>query len=264
MRAYAYLWLSPKTTAEEESRLRRERETALRQACFERQWDYQGLEIDRSLNTQPTRRPVLRRLLKQLGERDILLVDSLLDLGRRFNDTYAPMACFRQTQSKGSLVALREDLCINAHEANELWLVLSRIPQLQAQTHAAAEEPAVRRSQISRQNGGACPYGYSIDPDTNEYVLVDHEAKVVQRIFKDRARGRSLRQIAEALLHEGVRTKRGGRWQANTIKSILENPFYMGVYQTHYTTLHGHHPAVISTALYYELNAHLICDDIAL
>ncbi|MEZ0371014.1 MAG: hypothetical protein ACAI44_18115 [Candidatus Sericytochromatia bacterium] len=42
--------------------------------------------------------------------------------------------------------------------------------------------------------------------------------------------------------------------------SILENPFYTSVYQTHYATLDQHHPAIVSSELFYEINGHLFTD----
>lgn len=260
-RAFSYLWIAPRIDVNQEFTLRQEREKSLQAACLEQGWDYAGLETDRSLNTVAAERPVLRRLLKRLGEQDLLLVCDLTDFGRRFYDVYALMELFRQTRSRGSLVALAQDLRIDRHHGSEVLMVLSRIPQL---NRPQPPEPAGKRSEVSRCNGGACPYGYRIDPDSNEYTLDPAEAQVVQRIFKQRARGQSLRQIVSALSYAEIPTKRGGRWHANTIKSILENPFYTGIYQTHYASLDNHHPAIISSELFYSLNGHLDCDDIAL
>ncbi len=257
--AFAYLWIPPNTTREQETALRLMREQSLKASCEERGWQFADFAVDRSLNKSAAERPLLKQLLKKLGEHDMLLVQTTLDLGQRFYDVYGLMDLFRQGRH-GSFIALEQDLLINRHEGSEVMMVLSRIPQLNGSRPQTAEH---RRSETSRCNGGACPYGYQIDSSSNEYLLNPSEAEVVRRIFKDRARGLSLRQIGDALTRQGMHTKRGGRWHANTIKSILENPFYTGAYHTHYAVLENHHPAVISSALFYELNSHL-CDDIAL
>ncbi|MEZ0372378.1 MAG: recombinase family protein, partial [Candidatus Sericytochromatia bacterium] len=214
-KAYAYLWLAPRIGREQESALRQQREQILQQACQEQNWQFTNLEIDRSLNTTAAERPVLKRLLRRLGENDLLLVSDLIDLGRRFYDVYALMELFRQTRSRGSLVALAQDLRINRHEGSDVLVVLSRIPQLNGISQPEADD--CKRSEVSRSNGGACPYGYAVDPESNEFVVDAGEASIVQRIFKQRARGQSLRQIALALTQAGISTKRGGRWHANTI-----------------------------------------------
>lgn len=264
-RVFGYFWAPPEWPAARWQQSLEARGQVLEAHCQSAQRDWQGLQADRSLNPDPLRRPVLRQLLKHLKPQDLLLVKDLRDLGRRFYDVYTLMQHFHQGQPVGSLQALAQDVTISQTAGADILAVLAKIPQL-SPAHPEAFAPPVltyQRSDISRQNGGACPYGYAIHPESNEYVLVPEEARVVRQIFKLRAKGQSLRQIAQRLAHEGSHTKRGGRWHANTIKAILENPFYTGAYHTHYARFEQHHPEIISPALYYELNAHLICDDIA-
>ena len=51
---------------------------------------------------------------------------------------------------------------------------------------------------------------------------VPEEVETLQRIHELRAAGLPLRGIAERLTSEGRRTKRGGRWAAETVRLILE------------------------------------------
>ncbi len=55
-------------------------------------------------------------------------------------------------------------------------------------------------------------------------VLVEDpdEMEVVARIKELRAKGRSLREIVDALEAEGLRTKRGGRWHPHTVARVLD------------------------------------------
>jgi len=53
------------------------------------------------------------------------------------------------------------------------------------------------------------------------FVSVAEEASTVERIRELRAGGLSLRQICDALVQEGRRTKRGGRWAPQTIARVL-------------------------------------------
>lgn len=263
--AYGYFWTAPELPAEQWQLRLEARGHSLEKHCQQNNWHWQGLHADRSLNTEALQRPVLKQLLRLMRQQDLLLVHDLRDLGRRFHDVYSLMTHFHQGSQPGSLLALAQEMTINTEAGADILAVLSKIPQLSPK-HPEAQAPQsliYQRSELSRQNGGACPYGYAINPANNEYVLIPEEAKVVRQIFKLRARGQSLRQIAQRLAHEGSRTKRGGRWHANTIKAILENPFYTGAYETHYARFEQHHPEIISSALYYELNAHLLCDDIA-
>ncbi len=261
-KAYGYLWLSPETPSDTAAALADDVGERLAQHCQTHPWEWQGLQRDHSLQQHPGERPVLKGILQHMHRKDCLMVQSLLHLGRRFYDVYHLLQWFAQ-RNHGTLVAVEQALVFTPESAPEILDVLQQIPQLSSETPQEATGPTPRRSEISRHNGGACPYGYRVNSD-NEYALIPEEAQVVRRIYKQRARGHSLRQIVRDLSHQKVPTKRGGKWQPNTIKNILENPFYMGIYQTHYADFENNHPAIISQELYYELNAHLLHDDIGM
>lgn len=77
-------------------------------------------------------------------------------------------------------------------------------------------------------------YGYRYIPgDKRAGVLGrlevhEPEAAVVQRIFRDLARGVSMTQLCVDLNTERVATMRGGRWSHSTTRYILNNPVYLG------------------------------------
>lgn len=262
-KAYGYLWLAPETPSEQAEALAEDTGQWLDQYCQNQRWGWQGLQRDHSLQRSPEERPVLKNLLHHMQKDDCILVKDLLHLGRRFYDVYHLLQWFA-AQDTGALVAVEQSLQFTAETAPDILAVLGQFPQLNPESALPLSDgPAPKRSEISRHNGGACPYGYEVNPD-NEYDLIPEEAQVVRRIYKQRARGHSLRQIVRDLSHQKVPTKRGGKWQPNTIKNILENPFYMGIYQTHYANFENNHPAIISQELYYTLNAHLLHDDIGM
>ncbi len=263
--AYGYVWLSPEDRGESAEHLAEQSGQRLASLCKARNWHWQGLQRDHSLQRQPQDRPVLKQILQRLNPEDYLLVDNLLHLGRRFYDVYALLQWFEQ-QKKGRILAVEQDLEMTPENMSTILETFAQFPQLESSTSkavSATSEAQPRRSEISKHNGGACPFGYRVNSD-NEYEVIDAEAAVVRRIYKQRARGHSLRQIVRDLSHQKIPTKRGGKWQPNTIKNIVENPFYMGIYQTHYANFENNHPAIISQELYYQLNAHLLHDDIGM
>jgi DNA invertase Pin-like site-specific DNA recombinase len=99
--------------------------------------------------------------------------------------------------------------------------------------------------------GKRCPFGYNfiksekVDEE-GTYVINDDEATVVRRIFDIYLTGTSMREIADALKSEGVMTKRGGVWEASTVQSILNNPFYSGWDCWDGILRRGTNPAIIS------------------
>jgi site-specific DNA recombinase len=83
---------------------------------------------------------------------------------------------------------------------------------------------------------GGCAYGYRAVPGKRGVLeIVEHEAKVVQRIFASYVRGETPREIATTLNREGIPPPRGRRWNASTINGnaqrgagIILNELYAG------------------------------------
>lgn len=251
-KAVGYLWISP-SQIDADTLLA---ETRDRIAAY---CDANGLELvevfaDVGATGVALKRPELNRMFDSFTSMgvDCVVIDSLARLGRRFHDavTILNQFAFRET----GLVAVEEKIDTSSPDGKQLLQTLIRIPQLAQWTKPDANKPKRQRAKEVLYNGGACPYGYRIDEQTNQYTIVPDEASIVKRIFRERLAGRSLRQIANDLTREGVKTKRGGRWQANTIKTILENVFYTGVYQCNGQTYHDDHDEVISEHLYNQVN----------
>ncbi|MDX6768763.1 MAG: recombinase family protein [Elusimicrobiota bacterium] len=84
-------------------------------------------------------------------------------------------------------------------------------------------------------NGSVAPFGYRIAKvmvDGNQkakLAVAKEEAPLVKRIFKLCLDGRGAKEIARALNDEGVRTRRGGRWEVNGVRYIMRNETYTGV-----------------------------------
>ena len=129
-------------------------------------------------------------------------------------------------------------------ETNEMhWGLKGTMSALFLKTHALK----VRRGQAGRVRAGKIPgglsYGYRVVRTTDatgelvrgERQIVEAEAEVVQRIFRDTIAGLTAREIAAALNREGVPAPRGGSWNASTINGskkrgngILRQHLYAG------------------------------------
>ncbi len=129
-------------------------------------------------------------------------------------------------------------------ETNEMhWGLKGTMSALFLKTHALK----VRRGQAGRVRAGKIPgglcYGYCVVHATEatgelvrgEREIVEAEAEVVRRIFRDTIAGFTAREIAAALNREGVSAPRGGSWNASTINGskkrgngILRQHLYAG------------------------------------
>lgn len=249
--AVGYIWL-PAEQAGDDNAVKADME-ALRVYCQANSLTLAEVHVEQGTTGPALERPILGELLKRKDT--TVLIPSLAALGRRFHDVATVLSeiSFNGLQ----MVSVLEDIDTNRAEGQQILKVFVSIPQVAKFMRAApAETPKVYvRNREVLHNGGTCPYGYTLDEATNQFKVVPLEANVVRRIFRERIAGRSLRQIANDLTRDGIPTKRGGRWQANTVKTILENIFYTGAYQCQNRVYQNDHEAIIANDLFGQVNS---------
>lgn len=86
-------------------------------------------------------------------------------------------------------------------------------------------EQKTREGNYTNCNG---VYGYDYIKGEQKLVVNDIEKELVNRIFDLYIDGNSYFKIARMFNMENVPTKRGGHWASATIKSIINNPLYIG------------------------------------
>lgn len=79
-------------------------------------------------------------------------------------------------------------------------------------------------------NGGLIPFGFDVDEDKH-YVVNDYEAVAVRLIFELYLSGMSQSKVADEINHRGYKTRMNRKFTDYSIKNILVNPKYAGIYQ---------------------------------
>lgn len=246
-----YVWTHPEVTGTEA--LHAEQET-IQAYCSANNLSLGDMQVDAGAQGAALERPSM----KQIAEKSniTVVVASLISLGRRFHDVATVLSEFNHKDIR--LISVQENIDTGRPDGQQLLKLFVTIPQVASWVRAPKQGEAPKvfvRNREVLHNGGTCPYGYTLDESTNQFVVNRLEAAVVQRIFRERAAGRSLRQIANDLTRDAVATKRGGRWQANTVKTILENIFYTGDYQCQNRLYTNDHEAVITKELFNEVSS---------
>ena len=96
---------------------------------------------------------------------------------------------------------------------------------------------------------GRTPYGYQ----TRNRTLVTHEeeAKVVRVIFESYVSdGIGLRKITRKLNDNGYLTRRNRPWSVSSVRTILENEVYTGVYRRSGAVIPQAHEAIVDSHIY--------------
>lgn len=97
--------------------------------------------------------------------------------------------------------------------------------------------------------GGTIPLGYRIGADKT-YEIDPAGAKIVQEIYQMYADGHSAKEIIDYCNEQGYRTARKTQFNKNSLRTILTNPKYTGVYSYGEVTKEGGMPVIISKELF--------------
>lgn len=73
------------------------------------------------------------------------------------------------------------------------------------------------------------PYGYTHGEVKGTFAVMESEAVIVQRIYREYLGGLGFSTICSGLIRDGLSTRSGGRWYVSLVKNIISSPAYMGV-----------------------------------
>lgn len=96
---------------------------------------------------------------------------------------------------------------------------------------------------------GRPPYGYRVE----ERALVPHprESQVVKEMFRAYLEeGEGLRRIAAQLNRDGIKTRLGRSWTPGSVRTVLKNPAYTGLYRRLGVVVPASHPALVDRATF--------------
>lgn len=227
-------------------------------------WEYAGVYYDEGITgTKKEKRPELKRMLAdcKAGKIDFIVSKSISRFSRNTAD------CLELLRK---LLALNIPVCFEKENINtgamESELFLSILSSMAADESLSISENSKwsiqNRFEIGTFKISYPPYGY--DWDGEQMVINPEQTKIVKQIFAYALSGQGTSAIARKLNEDQVPTKKGGRWNATTIKGILRNEKYTGdcLFQKTYTDScfnrhhnHGeknmylakdHHEAIIS------------------
>ncbi|WP_407152665.1 recombinase family protein [Bradyrhizobium sp. ORS 86] len=173
----------------------------------------------------------LLRMLDRARERsfDVVVVEALDRLSRDMEDLAG-------IHKRLSFLGIE----IRAVHEGVVNTVLVGLRGLVGQLYREDNAHKVRRGQAGRVKlglaGGGLTYGYTAVAGKNgERIIVEDEAQVIRRIFREYVDGRTPRDIAHDLNKERISPPRGRAWNASTINGnlgrgsgILQNELYVG------------------------------------
>ncbi|MDR0778519.1 MAG: recombinase family protein [Methanomassiliicoccaceae archaeon] len=220
--------------------------------CRSRNWSPYGLFIEEGYSGRNTQRPEYMRMMSLMKEWDVIVVmkmdrihrnsvnftammDSLKKNGKEFNSFYEK---FDTTTANGRFVM---DL-------------MQRIAQLESEQIGERVKMGMERKAKLGDGalGSGHPYGYEYISGTLR--IKEDEAETVRGMYEMRKSGLSLNEISRTLNGNGIRAKKGGLWNKQSVHKILSNPIYIGKLVWDGVVRDANHEPIIDRSLFETMN----------
>lgn len=173
-------------------------------------------------------RPGLAALIAaaEAGEVNALIVAALDRLGRK---TRIVLDLVERLAACGvEIVSCKENLDTSTPAGQFVLTIFAGLAQLERDT--IVERTTAGRNARGRKDGekgGRVPMGYYRAESGVQVNPVD--ATIVRRIFARRWQGQTLTAIADGLNRDKIKTPRGRKWHASSVREVLLNePIYRG------------------------------------
>jgi site-specific DNA recombinase len=198
--------------------------------CEERNWLVRYVFVDECESAKTVERPKFKLMLKlaQAGAFRILVFWKLDRFCRSLVDLVNVERLLRE--SGVGLCSVTEPLDTTSSVGRFSYRNLASFAELEREI--IGERARLGLYALAREHkwpNPHAPLGY--DKKENERLAInEREAQLVQSIFMMYLQKKSMPQVAYDLNCEGIRTKKGGKWGARTIREILCNKIYVGKY----------------------------------
>lgn len=188
-----------------------------------------GEYCDRALSGTSDKRPEFQRMIRDSAKGQFSVV--ICWKNDRFARSRYDSAVYKyRLKQNGVRLLYAREAIVDGPEG----IVLESVMEGFAEYYSANLSQNVKRgnydSALKRQTLGQTVLGLRAGPD-KRWQIDPATAPIVRRIFEEYASGRPAKEIYAALNAEGFRTSRGNLFNKSSLRRILQNEKYVGVYQ---------------------------------
>lgn len=185
---------------------------------------------DRAISGTTEERPGFQLMLSEVGKmRPAVLI--LWKTDRLGRDRYTLAMAKKTIRDAGCQIHLvAEAVPQDAPEAALLEGLLESLAEFYSKQLRQNTTRGMRYNAENALFNGHSLLGYAVD-ENKHYVIDPATGPVVQRIFADYAAGKRLKEIADELNNQGIRSIRGTKFTCNSLRTILHNRSYTGLYR---------------------------------
>ncbi len=185
--------------------------------------------IDRACSgTKLDGRPKMEQLIKDSnkGLFNVVLVHKMDRLARNIRDTKNILHTLQENGINVIFVAEQFEDNASGHLLGNISASIAEFYSENLGTEVI--KGMKERAHNGLHTGGIPPLGYDVDINTKKLVINEGEAQAVRKIFELYNKHASLTQIADILNSKGYTTKKGNKFNKNSLHDIIRNKKYCG------------------------------------
>lgn len=194
-------------------------------------WELAGIYADEGISgTDTKKREEFNRMMDNCtaGKIDLIITKSISRFARNTVDC---LRCIRKLKAQHIAVYFEKENINTLDAKGEVLItIMASLAQQESQSISQNVKMGIHYQfqQGKVRLNHSCFLGYTKDSSGN-LIVVQEEAEIVRRIFREFLAGKSTRKIALDLTRDGIPTATGRRkWHDSTIRSMLRNEKYMG------------------------------------
>jgi DNA invertase Pin-like site-specific DNA recombinase len=184
-----------------------------------------GVSGTRPLERRPGGVRIASLLAARRPDADAVAVVRLDRLGRDAAETLTWLRRF--SVGAVGLVSIMDRVDLATPQGRAMAQVGAVFSELERALIGERTAEALRVLRDQRRVYGPTPFGFQVAD--GHLVAEPAEQRVLRHIIRQRESGDSYATIAEKLNRRGVRAKRGGRWHAMSVRSVLKTHAWIGV-----------------------------------
>lgn len=203
-----------------------------------------GEYIDKAMTGRVDRRPDFQRMMKD-SEKGRFNCVLLWKMDRFARNRYDSAMYKYKLKKNGIRIFYAKETIPDGPEGIILESVMEGYAEYYSENLAQNVKRGNYDSALELKTLGKTCLGLKTGPD-GRYMIDQAEAAIVRRIFEEYAEGERAKDIYERLNSEGYRTSRGGKFNKNSLRRILSNKKYIGVYEYEDIYVENGIPAIIT------------------
>ena len=203
-----------------------------------------GEYADRHLSGTNDRRPDFQRMMKDAAKGRVQLI-VCWKVDRFARNRYDSAMYKARLKKYGIRVVYAKESIPDGPEG----ILLESVLEGSAEYYSANLSQNIKRGMKAnalecKVNNGNLPLGYCKGPD-GRFAIDPAGAEIVRDVFAMYIDGMSPTEICAVLNSRGLRTSRGARFNKNSLRVMLRNERYIGVYEYGDVRIEGGVPAII-------------------